>query len=142
MIRIQKSLNLTDFYGSYEMIERILVNKIQTPDGTVLISHNRHDYKTYTDANGETYMVDGGNDYLRRNVNKIPHIERSVYDTDTHDVIRDNFLWGTYGINGDQPLTYILLKEMTITHIQAIIKNVRLQEHISKVFREELSYKN
>ena len=48
--------------------ERIVSNRIRTPDGTILESMHRHDYVTYTDANGKEYMVDGGLDYLRRNV--------------------------------------------------------------------------
>jgi hypothetical protein len=39
---------------------RIVANRIRTPDGTILESKHRHDYVTYTDANGKQYMVDGG----------------------------------------------------------------------------------
>lgn len=45
---------------------KIIVNAICTPDGTVLLSANRHDYRTHVDANGKTYGVDGGAEYLRR----------------------------------------------------------------------------
>ena len=43
-------------------MSEIILNRIQTPDGTVLTSYYRHDYKSYQDKNGETYIVDGGND--------------------------------------------------------------------------------
>jgi hypothetical protein len=45
---------------------------------------HRHDYVTYTDANGLDYMVDGGNDYLRRNVHtEAPYEELTIYEDET-----------------------------------------------------------
>jgi len=38
----------------------LIANALRTPDGTVLESKSRHDYKEYIDANGKTYMIDGG----------------------------------------------------------------------------------
>ena len=43
----------------------IIYNAIRTPDGTVIESKHRWDYQAHTDANGQLYAVDGGNDYLR-----------------------------------------------------------------------------
>lgn len=100
----------------------IICNRIRTPDGTILESKHRHDYVTYVDANGHTYMVDGGKDYLRRNlVQEAPYEELSVYSDAPHEVIRETMRWGTRGVNGDQPIRYVLLKDMTVDHIQACI---------------------
>ncbi len=48
------------------MNAKIILNAIMTPDGTVLVSKHVHDYRNHTDANGETYAVDGGSEYLKR----------------------------------------------------------------------------
>ena len=56
----------------------LILSRIQTPDGTVLTSYHRHDYVTHTDANGEEYCLDGGNDYQRYNITKEPFKDLSV----------------------------------------------------------------
>lgn len=106
------------------MEERIILNRIRTPDGTILTSYYTHDYKSYEDCNGETYMVDGGNEYLRRSQNIIPYEELSVYYSDDerdYPKIRESFHRGSRGKNGDKPLTWIPLSEMTNEHIENCI---------------------
>ena len=100
---------------------QLLYNCILTPDGTALVSRHRHDYASYVDDNKETYVNDGGLDYLRRSINKEPYIDMSVYDTDDFETIRLYFERGGYGKNGDEPLHYIKLKNMSDDHIQAVI---------------------
>lgn len=46
--------------------------------------------------------------------------------------LRDKIKWGTYGINGDQPLKYVVLRGMDHDHIDAIL---RTQTHISLKLR-------
>jgi len=122
----------------------LVYNAIRTPDGTVIESTHRHDYKTYLDKNGKEYMVDGGRDYIRRNVHaEAPYEELSVYSTDGHDKVREVVKWGTYGINGDQPLTRILLKDMSTEHIQACLDNVpRMHPAYKEAFEEELKLRS
>ena len=101
----------------------IIYNAIRTPDGTVLQSRSRHDFKTYTDANGKEYMIDGGLSYVRCSANgDEEHL--TVTLEDAHAKVREVCDWGTYGINGDQPLTYKLLCNMSTNHINAVLKNV------------------
>lgn len=74
------------------MDRHILLNQIKTPDGTILISRNRHDMVTHIDAiSGETYLVDGGLDYLRRSSDHIvPYEELSVYEDDPYEKVRSS----------------------------------------------------
>jgi len=121
------------------MTAHILVNRIRTPDGTVLTSHSRHDFIEYTDKNGEVYMVDGGNAYLRRNVCKEAYSELTVYSDTPHEEKREAFSWETYGIDGKQPFKRVLLKEMTTDHIEAILATQHhIPEHVREMFEDEL----
>lgn len=106
-------------------MNNIIYNAIRTPDGTIMESKNRHDYQVHMDKNGHEYMVDGGLDYLRRNVvDAAPYEELSVTLEDGHNKVREVAKWGTYGINGDEPRRYVKLMEMSDSHIQACLDNV------------------
>lgn len=122
---------------------RIVSNRIRTPDGTILESMHRHDYRTYVDVNGKEYMVDGGLDYLRRNVHDdAPYQELSVYSDAPHDVISETFKWGTRGKDGKQPLKYVVLKDLTTEHIEAILNTQsHIADYIRKIFLNELSFR-
>ena len=124
--------------------EKIIANRIRTPDGTILESMHRHDYVTHDDANGLEYMVDGGLDYVRRIVHDdAPYEELSVYSNDPHKLIREAFKWGTRGKDGKQPLTYVPLKDLTTEHIDAILETqTHIQEYIRKIFLDELEFRN
>jgi hypothetical protein len=123
-------------------MRHIVTNQIRTPDGNLLTSINRHDYKTYTDANGEEYMVDGGCDYLRRNSNVIPAEELAVYSDDAHVRIRKGFYWGTYGKLGDSPFTYVSLRDLETAHIEAILNTQeQLPAWRRDIFIDELEYR-
>lgn len=124
-------------------MSEILVNMIRTPDGTLLQSKHRHDYVTYIDKNGLEYMVDGGTAYLRRNIHDDhPYEELSLYAGDSIETLREHFVWGTRGIDGKQPLSWLKLKDMALDHVDAILET---QTHISHTVRElfhrELDYR-
>ena len=107
----------------------IIVNALRTPDGTILESKSRHDYKEHVDSNGKTYMVDGGLEYLRRSAHG-DEIDMSLYDDQPHDVQAQVLTWGTYGINGDQPLRWIPIADMETDHIKAVLENIKIIEPI------------
>jgi len=104
-------------------MSNIIRNALQTPDGTIIESRSVHDYQTHVDANGCEYMVDGGLSYIRRSANG-DEIDLTVTLDDPHDIVREALTWGTYGPNGDEPLTYVKLCDMETDHIKACIKNV------------------
>lgn len=126
--------------------KKILVNRIQTPDGTILTSRHVHDYQTHIDKNGLEYMVDGGLEYLRRTVHgNAPYIELSVYDTDPFVIIRQQYERGTRGKDGKEPLHWIALCNMEDDHLKACIQYN--EEHgwgkelATELYRKELEYR-
>ena len=125
-------------------MERLIYNAIRTPDGTVLESLHRHDYREYTDKNGLEYMVDGGIDGYHRRIiqDSAPYEELSVSLEDGHEAVREVAKWGTWGVNGDQPLSYVILKDMSTEHIQACLDNVpRMHAHYKIAFENELEFR-
>jgi hypothetical protein len=123
---------------SEEKVAKLVKNCIETPDGTVLYSRSRHDYKTHLDANGKTYMIDGGLDYVRCSAHG-DEIHHCVWDDEPFDKVRKAVEWGTYGINGDQPLKWVKLCDMETAHINAVLKVCNLiGESYARAFRLEL----
>ena len=121
---------------------QIVVNRIRTPDGTVLQSYNRHDYVTHVDKNGKEYMVDGGNDYLRRNVHDdAPAEEMSLSMDDPFDQIREAFCWGTRGVAGDEPLKWVPLMKLSSDHIEAILDNGYGADWVRTLMSKELEFR-
>ena len=122
---------------------RLIRQALQTPDGTIIESRHRHDYVTHTDTvTGEEYMVDGGIDYCRQIVNKIPAKDLSVYLEDGIEAVREACTWGTYGKNGDQPHRLIKLSEMSNQHILACLDTQpRMHPHYREAFTMELEYR-
>ena len=125
-------------------MEKILANRICTPDGTILHSKHTHDYQSHTDANGEYYFTDGGCSYIRRSVNNVLANDLTVTLESPYEEQRKSFVWGTYGKDGKQKLQYKALKDLTTNHIQAILDT---QTHIPEwmrtmIFERELSYRS
>jgi len=126
------------------MTEHILLNRFRTPDGTIMTSHFRHDFKMYEDVNGKQYMIDGGKDYIRRSANGDEE-DLTVYLTDDHEKNREAFHWGTYGPDGDEPLKWITLASITDDHLKNIIKHssfdVITHPVSGRLFQQELEYR-
>ena len=125
------------------MKRHLILNRIKTPDGTILTSYHRHDYKLHTDTiTGEDYMVDGGLDYERRSINKIPYIDLSVYSDDDYEIVRQSFHWKTYGKTGESPMRRVILCEMSNDHLEAILMNRTYNTNPCRyLFEKELAYR-
>ena len=126
--------------------EVIIRNAIITPDGTYLRSYHRHDYKEHLDeVSGETYIVDGGNEYLRRSINKVPPEDLTVYLSDSFELVRMAFVWKSYGKNLEHLPNgiYIALCDMTDEHIEAILTTQTqvYGTYVEKLLKEELVYR-
>ena len=121
----------------------ILSNRMRTPDGTILESRHRHDYVTHLDANGKEYMLDGGLDYVRRSISGGEQL-LTVYHDDPHEVIRDAVTWGTFGKNGDEPLKYVAVADMSTEHLQACLETQKATMYpaMYSVMQDELEYRN
>ena len=125
---------------------QLLVNRIQTPDGTILISKFTHDYVSHVDANGEEYFIDGGMDYTRTSVNKEPSKLLCLYDTDMKywfEEIRKYVYRGTFDENGNRIWKPIC--ELSNNHLKNIIEYNKEHGHSGskqeKVIKKEIKYR-
>lgn len=122
----------------------LLVNSIQTPDGTVLVSRHRHDFVCHEDSvTGTRYCIDGGSEYIRWSMGG-DYKNLCVYSDDPHEKIRKGVERGGRGINGDEPLTYVTLDKINDGWLAAIIKYE--EEHrpgnfYLPIFRKEVEYR-
>ena len=125
------------------MNQRILSNRMRTPDGTILESLHRHHYVTHLDANGKEYMLDGGLDYVRSSANDDEEF-LTVYQDDPHEVIRLLVKWGTFGKNGDEPYKEIKIADMDPYHLRACLDTQKktMRPSIYKVMQDEVEYRD
>lgn len=125
----------------HEKERRLIANRWQCPDGTILESKHRHDYVQHLDkVTGNVYALDGGLNYIRYTPGMI---DVSVYTDSPHELQREFFTWGTRGQHGKQKLKRVALRDMSTEHIKNVLLNCSsyLDEHIIEVFKTELEYR-
>lgn len=138
---------LEKYYKEIHTLEKeepeLLLNAICTPDGTVLVSRHRHDYKTHIDkVTLESYMVDGGLDYIKRSGNKIEPESLDVYTNSPFILKRRMVEWGHRGKDGKQKLEFKSISELTNEHILAIIDNVpNINKNVLSLLKEEYIFR-
>ena len=123
----------------------IILNSMRTPDGTVLTSQHRHDYKEYKDKNGKVYIIDGGKDYLRRSANG-DEVDLSVFYDAPHAEVREHFVWGRKYNEKMERLSeveYIKLKDITDGHLEALVSFTAegYPAYVNPLFRAEYLYR-
>jgi len=125
-------------------MNHLILNRIQTPDGTILTIYHRHDYKEHVDKNGETYFVDGGLDYQRTSVNKEEADDLSLYDDQPFEIVRKTLHWG---VNYDIDMNLLPetiwkpIYKLNTDHIRAILDGGYGSEWIREIMEGELYYR-
>ena len=124
-------------------MRKLVLNRIRTPDGTVLTSKNQHDFRSHRDTiTGELYFTDGGSSYIRRSINIKPYEDLSLYSDDPFEILRENITWSSRGKNGNEPLHYKSVSNMSTNHINAIFSQYRLADYLKELFEKEISFRN
>jgi hypothetical protein len=124
----------------------LVLNRIQTPDGTILTSYHVHDMETHVDKNGFNYMVDGGSNYHRCSVNKTaPHKNLCVYSDAPYKVLRESIHRGGRGKDGTEPLKWVPISQMSNSWLEAcIVYNADREmdsSYSSTMYKKELKYR-
>jgi hypothetical protein len=126
--------------------KNILYNAIRCPDGTLLVSVYRHDYKQHIQADGRLYSIDGGDAYQRIGAADKEFENLIVYDTDPFEKIREFFFW-TSRLDSEGKLlpTPIRrkLKDLTDEHILALVEYTEsgYPVYINDIFKKEVEYR-
>jgi len=123
------------------MERKLILSQIQTPDGAILKSMHQHDYKSHVDVNGETYILDGGNSYQRFAITKEPFKDLSIYSDAPYEVLRTAIYRGGYGKDGNQPLKWVPLDEMSNEWLENCITYEGEDNDNSFYYKKELEYR-
>jgi hypothetical protein len=101
--------------------KQIVYNSVTcTECGTKLVSRTTHDYKTCDCPNNA--MVDGGHHYGRYGAVDISKIKVfTLFEDDPIELIREHVERGGRGINGDEPLTWVKLKDVNDEWLEALL---------------------
>lgn len=124
----------------------IIYNAIRCPDGTVLESFHRHDYKEYEQGDGRFYSVDGGKEYLSRGFSVQDYEELAVMSDDSIGEIREVFLWTSVLDENSERLPEPVqrkLEDLNDGHIIALVEWTKddYPDHINEIMVREAQYR-
>lgn len=100
-----------------------------------LISYYTHDYKSCNCNNNAS--IDGGTDYIKfsaKNINNIKFL--TIYNDEPFELVRKYAVRGSRGINGDEPLIWIKICDMSDEHLKAVIEYGGANWHINLIKKE------
>ena len=102
-------------------MKQLIYNSVKCLNcGEILVSQHVHDYKTCSCDNAT--MCDGGVSYGRFGGMNLDLIETNyIYDDAPHEVIREYLSRGGRGVNGDEPLKYVVMKDIDDDWLKAIV---------------------
>lgn len=116
---------------------KVVANRVMTPDGTILWSRYTHDYVQYHDkVSDEDYMLDGGTEYRRTFVNKVPAKNMTITSQDPWGVQREFRLRGTFDKAGCR--VWVPLSKLSNGHIKALVD---MMCNTNSIYHQELEYR-
>lgn len=122
---------------SYNEHRQLVYNALRTPDGTLLVSYYRHDYKAHKDKNGTVYDIDGGLSYLHNTVIGDEELIQ-VYDDEPFEKVRKFFHWGAL-INKKRK--WIPLYKLKNDHLDALCLYEKAETFARILFIKEKQYR-
>ena len=123
------------------MNKELLLSRIQTPDGTIICSRSFDDLEEYTDKNGQYYGIEGGLAYQKVLYDKNDYVDASIYTTDDFNTIRENIVWDSYGVDGDEELKQIKIKDLQLDHIENILVLPSLSKTFEDILLSEIKFR-
>lgn len=104
------------------------------------VSTHVHELVKYTDEEGKSFFVDGGNEYFRCGGDKSVEdkiVRFGLTSSSRLKDIRDKLLWGSRGKDGKQPMEFRPIKSLTLSHLKNIKKNC---PYASRVVKKVVEY--
>lgn len=122
------------------MTKKLIRNAAQCGNcGEIIESTHRH-HAAHCEC--EDIMVDGGLDYSRMSwKTTATWVNLCLYNDEPHEIQREVLKWGTYGKNGDQPLTYKPVAKMSTAHIEAVLNDCSPKKVIKDCMEKELTFR-
>lgn len=117
-------------------MRQIVLNKGYCPKcKDQLISHHRHDFVTCSCG---ASSLDGGTEYCRWSGDTVI---QTVYSDDDFELVRVSAERGSRGPNGDQPLSWIAICDMTDDHLEAVLDYGGPEWHLD-IIRKEIEWRS